>query len=425
MSELFRREAVDHQRQRFHGAIVLTRTWSYAALTVFLCGIVLALIAFSVRFGFTRKETVNGMVVPDRGLIRVAASQSGVITRIDVTEGQQVRAGDPLFLLSGERTSAQGDTQANINETLMARIARLRGELEQQDHQTHNKSREFDLRVANLASSVHKIDNELLAQRRRVQIVRENAENIADLAKSGAVSKATANDRAAELIEQESRLSGLERERLVLQREIATLEAGRIDLPLQAQREASELKRSIEELKQQITESEVKRQVVVRADQAGRVAGIVVDRGQAVVVDQRLASVLPEGSSLEVELYAPTRAVGFVHPGTQVLLRYEAFPYQKFGQFPGQVREVSLSTIPLSELQLNGAVSGSQPGSAGVNTNEPVYRIRVRLESQDVVAFGRAHMLKPGMQLAASLVLEHRTLAEWALEPMYGMTGRL
>ena len=83
--------------------------------------------------------------------------------------------------------------------------------------------------------------------------------------------------------------------------------------------------------------------------------------------------------------------------------------------------EVSLTTIPLNELQLAGAAMSSQTQ----NTSEPVYRVRVRLDAQDVIAAGRLQALKPGMQLSASLVLEHRTLVEWVLEPLFGITGRL
>jgi membrane fusion protein len=269
------------------------------------------------------------------------------------------------------------------------------------------------------------LDNELILQRKRVALIRDVVARITTLEKSGTVSKLAMTEKAADALEQESRLSAIELQRLNLQREIAALQAARLDLPHQAEREVSLLKRNMEELKQQISESEVRRQVVIRADQAGQIAGVVVNKGQAVSVDQRIASLLPLGSRLEAELYAPTRAAGFIGVGTQVLLRYEAYPYQKFGQFRGSVREISLNTIPLGELQNLGASFVNQINNSGGNASEPVYRIRVQLDTQEIQAFGRAHRLKPGMQLAASLVLEHRTLAEWALAPLYGMAGQL
>jgi membrane fusion protein len=406
VSDLFRRQAVDEQRQRFHGAIVLSRTWSPMVLTLFLCGVVGALVAFAFAFGFTRHETVNGVVIPDRGLLRLTAAQAGVVTQVHVAEGQLVQAGDPLFTISSEKASPHGDTQAAINATLQARVERLQAELAQHEQQVRNKAAELNARIANTQASLQNHEAELRLQQQRLQVLRDVAQRYPELVKTGAVSEVEAQEKAAEVIDQQSRLTALQRSRLALQRELGELQAALTDLPLQAEREASGLQRDIEALAQERAESEAKRAVIVRAAQAGRVATLLAEPGQSVAAAQALGNLLPTDSTLEAELYAPTRAIGFVHPGTEVQIRYDAYPYQKFGQFRGEVREVSASPLPGSNA-------------------EPLYRIRVRLDAQAIPALGAQHRLKPGMQLAASLVLEHRTLAEWALEPLFSMTGRL
>lgn len=419
--DLFRTEARDHKLQRFHGKVMLTRTWSYPVLTAFLCSLLLVIIVFSLMFGFTRKETVSGMVVPNQGLIRLAAPQSGILTHSHVKEGQQVMAGQALFVLLSERNSQQGAIQANINATLNQRIDYLQREMEQSRQQNTHKQQELNLRLANLRASLQVLANDLTHQRKRVQLIRDVADRIATLEKSGTVSKLALNEKTAEAMEQESRLAAIELQQLTLQREVTTLEAQRQDLPHQAEREISSINRNIEELKQQISESEAKREIVIRAEQTGTISAITVNLGQAITADQGMASLVPHGSILEVELYAPTRAAGFVQVGTPVLLRYEAFPYQKFGQFRATVREISQNTLPLGDLQNIGAAFVNQNYNAS-NAAEPVYRIRVALAEQSIQAYGRLHPLKPGMQLAASLVLEQRTVAEWALAPLYGIT---
>ncbi len=125
------------------------------------------------------------------------------------------------------------------------------------------------------------------------------------------------------------------------------------------------------------------------------------------------------GSQLEAELYAPSRSVGFVGPGMPVLLRYQAFPYQKFGQFRGVVREVSNAGQRPDEMSWPG-VAQANGGAA-----EPLYRVRVELERQSVRAYGIDRPLKSGMTLDASVVLERRRLYEWVLDPLYTTTGRL
>jgi membrane fusion protein len=422
MRDLFRSEAVAHKSQRFHGAVILTRTWSFPALTLFFAVLIAAIIAFACLFGFTRKETVTGMVVPNHGLIRLVAPQSGLVNRIEVSEGQEVRAGDLLFVLDSERDNARGGAQAAINASLASRIARLHEELEQLERQHINKREELEQRLRNLRATERMHEDELDLRRRKVHLAREAALRMGELAEGGSVPRNIAQEKNADLLDQESRLAAIGLEQMELKRQLASAVAAATDLPLQAAREASQLRRAIEELEQQSTESELRRQVFIRADQPGRIAGVVIDRGQSVGPDQRLASLLPSGSLLEVELYAPTRAAGFVRAGTEVLLRYDAFPYQKFGQFKGKVREVSLNAIPMNELQRMG---GRFPGGADGASSEPVYRIRVFLERQEVEAAGGIHVLKPGMQLSASLVLEKRTLVEWVLAPLAGIGKRV
>jgi len=157
----------------------------------------------------------------------------------------------------------------------------------------------------------------------------------------------------------------------------------------------------------------------VRATQDGIATGITAQPGQTVNVSQSLATVLPMNARLEAELYAPSRSAGFVKPGMTVMLRYQAYPYQKFGQYRGQVREVSSIAMRPEEMLLPGA---TLPTGA---TSEPLYRIRVTLEHQGVQAYGMEQPLKSGTALDASILLERRRLYEWILEPLYSITGRV
>jgi membrane fusion protein len=108
----------------------------------------------------------------------------------------------------------------------------------------------------------------------------------------------------------------------------------------------------------------------------------------------------------------PSRAIGFVEQGSKVVLRYQAFPYQKFGQQYGRVTEISLSALTPSEV---GTLGGRQ-------VSEPMYRVKVELEKQYVMAYGKAQPIKPGMALDADIMLDRRRLIEWVLGPVYGVT---
>jgi membrane fusion protein len=149
------------------------------------------------------------------------------------------------------------------------------------------------------------------------------------------------------------------------------------------------------------------------------VTAITAERGQAVSANQALASIIPAGSELEAQLYAPSRSAGFVKPGMDVLIRYQAYSYQKFGQARGRVREVSSTAMKPEELPLAGAALPAGGAS------EPLYRIRVALERQSILAYGEEQPLKAGAALDASVLLERRRLHEWVLEPLYTISGRL
>jgi membrane fusion protein len=106
-----------------------------------------------------------------------------------------------------------------------------------------------------------------------------------------------------------------------------------------------------------------------------------------------------------------------VRAGQQVLLRYRAYPYQKFGHYRGVIKSVSRSAIEPAELPSMYAAGTS--GSAA----EPLYRITVALARQDVTAYGRPVPLQPGMQLDADVLLERRRLIEWVFDPIFTLTG--
>lgn len=425
MTALFRQQAVDHQRERFHGVIVLKRHWSFSALTALLILLLGGLVAFAALAGFTRKESVRGVLVPQGGLLRVAAAQAGIITSLHVADGQDVQAGQLLFVIANERASALGSTASVVAQTLAMRRTQLQEQLGQQAAQTSNQLAALSQRIALVSMSLQQQDRELGLQRERVELIRDVAQRYPDLVRSGAVSEVEAKEKMTELIDQQAKLVSLQQARLVLQREITLLQAQRKQQPFEAEQQSLQLQREAQALAQQQAVNEADREIRVHAPKAGRIVALIAAPGQTVNLGQPLATLLPStgtndkpnDSTIEAELYAPARAIGFVQPGTAVWLRYEAFPYQKFGQFAGRVRELSRIAIPAGDLPLAGA--------AALQPADPVYRIRVQLAAQTVTtAAGTSQPLQPGMPVQASLVAERRTLFEWMFEPMLGMVVR-
>ena len=131
---------------------------------------------------------------------------------------------------------------------------------------------------------------------------------------------------------------------------------------------------------------------------------------------------------MQAELFAPSSAVGFLRPEQAVQLRYQAFPFQKFGHHPGQVLQVSrtpLQAAELASLPLATGTTSAAPDSSARPPGEPLYRITVELDRQTVQAYGVAQPLVAGMQLEADVLLDRRRLIEWIFEPLLSVSGRL
>jgi membrane fusion protein len=232
------------------------------------------------------------------------------------------------------------------------------------------------------------------------------------------VSAVQVQERQAELLDQQQRLADLTRARSAVERDLAAAQAEMRELRIQARRDEESGRRVINSTEQELTENEARRQILVRAPNDGVVTAITAHAGQPVASGQVLASVLPAGAELEALLYAPSRAAGFLKPGMTVVIRYQAYPYQKFGQAFGTVREVSHTALTPEEL----ASSRAAPWASAAS--EPLYRVRVALPRQTVTAFGSEVPLRSGALLDASVLLESRRLYEWVLEPLYTVRGR-
>jgi membrane fusion protein len=415
---LFREEALGSQRQRLYGTIVLEST-SLRGIGLSICaGMLISVIAFFWSFGFARKESVSGVVVPEAGLWRIASQQTGLVVERRVSEGDLVKQGDVIYVISSEKDSmTRGSTQAAIGASLVTRVERLKSERARQQAQATQQAASLVLRRNALDAQVEQITKEIALQLRRIAIADASLRRLVDLQTTGFVSEAQVNDKSADLIDQQSRLGALERNKASLKSDLEIINADLRDLPLRSNREASAIDRAMAELDQGIAENESQRRAVVIAGMSGRVTALAASPGQFVFANQNLATILPGYGSLEAELYVPTRAIGFVKPGTKALLRYHAFPYQKFGQYEGVVKEVSSSAMPPAEIS---PIYAKDPSST-----EPMYRVRVKIAEQYVKTVNGEEAIKVGMQLDSSLVLEYRRLYEWIIDPILGMAGRL
>ena len=419
MPNLFRPEALEHRQRDWLGSIQLVRPVSLTLLTAFVVVAAAAVAAYLVGGEYTRKARVSGYLVPDRGLIRLMAPQAATVVENRVAEGRAVRQGDVLFVLAVGQSTSSGDAQTVIQSSLASRerslqeAARQRGLLEQ------NQLASLELQIGNMRRELDSMGGEADLQRQRLALAQKTLAQLESLHSNNFVSSAQVQTKAEEILGLKAQLQSLERQRATQMREIAMLEAQRRELPLRAQAARGEIDRDLAAVAQASAENEAKQSLVVRAPQDGVVTAVLADVGQSVTTNVPLASLLPAGAKLQAQLFAPSSAVGFVRAHQAVQLRYQAFPYQKFGHQAGEVVQVARS--PLQAAELAGLPLQHDAAAAG----EPLYRITVALDQQTVAAYGQAQALSPGMQLEADVLLDRRRLIEWLFEPVLGIASRV
>ena len=330
------------------------------------------------------------------------------------SEGASVRAGDVLYVLSVDAANVS----VNVRETLTARERSLQGAARQQAELERERAQTLDRQVATMRGELAQIDAEARLHEQRLALSEQALARLESLRADNFISAAQVQAKSEELLGLRAQAQSLQRQRAAQLREIEQLLARRRELPLQTQVAQGELERDMAEIAQQQAENDSRRRIEIRAPQDGTVTGVVAQPGQSVNASVALASLLPADARLQAHLFAPSSAVGFVKPDQPVLLRYQAFPYQKFGLQGGQVAQVSRSPLQASELA--GVPLPKSDGEA-----EPLYRITVTLDKQAVAAYGREQALSPGMQLEADVMLDRRRLIEWIFEPLLGLASRV
>lgn len=416
LDDIFRKEAIDEKRSGL-GCPIKPIGITVPVLSGFLVLILICTLIFLALAKYARKETVMGQVTPTDGAFRITATMTGVAAEILVTEGQPVKAGQELGSITSNPVLGNGNTLVESLQLIQATQRRAQEQnaiarLQQIDRQTD----EMAARRTGLSLDMARIADAAVLLDKRKRLQQENLAAYRKLAQRGMVSPAAVRQHTDGLLAIQQQTKQAERESGLQRSQLAQLEAqlGR----LQAERRMVESDAS--SYKAQLREREVQFEALhagkLVSPVSGTVAALLVHAGASVIAGQALAVVIPQSANprsgpLQVELWAPSRAVGFVRPGAKVRLMYDAFPYQTFGVGHGTVRDVS--GTPLSPAELN----------APANTEE-LYRIRVSLDQASLTAYGRVWTLVPGMRLSADLILEEQSLAEWVLGPIRAVKRR-
>lgn len=403
---LFRHQVTQARKDAWLGGVQLPKSRMAWPMAILAASTMLAIVLLLAFGGYTRKERVQGRLVPSAGLVEVAATGHATVASLHVREGQSVEAGQALLELSADPDSpalpARGVGES-IDRQLRRQRQSLAAELASADDSERGLRDALDERIALLERQFVAATAERGLRQRQAADATALIERIRPLLEQQIVSAVQMQQYETTALDAQAQAQFARQQRLQVQEELADARAQLAALPRTAESLRGQSKRALADVEQAIARNEVQRGRVLRATRAGVVSGLAVAPGQSVATGQRLLSIIPVDSSLRAELWVPSRAVGTLAVGGDVSMRYEAFPHQKFGRQPGDI--VDIGGVALSPDEIRERT--------GITVPEPSYRVMVEPLRQRIAGDAGRTLAPPvGMLLEADLLLEHRRLRD-------------
>lgn len=417
---LFRKEVLESHTKHAYGKVILIHPVSNYALLA-LAFVILFILGTLVVVGtYTQHTTVSGVLEPQKGIVKLFATQTGILKEQRVQEGQIVQKGEVLLVFVSEHLGTDGrPVEEDVNAKLVERLNELHHELSGtlRLHETNAASMKESL--SSLVSSQKTLHAEIQTQTKRVQSAEKTLAVYENLEKSGFSPNILTQQKSEDLMDQQLRLEDLKKSEISTESDIARLQHDLADIPLQVEVSKAQVGRTISDTETELSKEQNTHEWSVVSPCSGVVTSLTITHNQTASVNVPLVTIVPSDSGLRATLYAPSQALGFVHVGQDVRIKLDAFSFQKFGFIKGKVTEIANS--PSMESELSFGTRFAANAAPGAVVPEPYYRIQVNLDQQFVLAYGVHQQLRPGMQLTADIQMETRRLYEWVLEPLYSM----
>lgn len=370
------------------------RGLAWALLAVFALGTIA-----SIAISMPEKVTAQFVLTPVRGADPVKAIRGGVVTELLAVEGQVVAQGDLLVTLRSD-SAANQTAELQTIETQLAgsgdSYLNARRKLESVQLTDDQEARKLESRVRHL-------DNLLSHKRQQLTLTERMKDSYEKLFREGIASQAQLTAKLIEVSELASEVERLATEQSDTRAELEKLK-------LTGATRQTEFKEFERDLKEKTKTGEIRaealksglsnidgNQVRLMATCSGVVLKLKVrDKGALVSEGETVAELACGGNQLVAELTVPESGVGKLKLDQGVKLKYDAFPYQRFGAKHGRLTWLS---------------PAKGEGSAN-------FTARVELTEKEIAVKGQQRSLNAGMTGTAEIVVGKRTLLSYVFEPI-------
>ena len=413
---LFRQEAINYQKAKWMGKALLIK--GYSAWFVFLLSIVFIIVlVLAAIFGtYTRRINVPGEITTQPRAINLFSTQQGFIINSHVKVGDKVKKGDPIYELDVSQTTQLGNVTQKTIESINNQIKNISEIIE-----TLKKNKQITLNALKQQideyNKFHQ-DSLLLVKNaeKGMSEMYESMQNYADYQKKGLINNEQFNNQRYLYYQQQNSYQFLQNQIIQENLSIIQLNSELVTKIADFDNKISEYQFQLNALQRQLTEVNAKGTLIISAPSDGRIESLSVTDGQMVKTDDSLAQLIPANTdSYYLVLWAPNESVPYISVNDKINIRYEAYPYQKFGQFSGKI--MSISKVPASSQEMS--TYSSSPLSQNNINYQAYYKVMVSLDKQQMAKFNNKIKLTNGMKADITLFLEKRPIYQWMLSPFY------
>ena len=413
---LFRQEAINYQKAKWMGKALLIKGCS--AWLVFLLSIIFIIVLIlAVIFGtYTRRINVPGEITTQPRAINLFSTQQGFIINSHVKVGDKVKKGDPIYELDVSQTTQLGNVTQKTIESINNQIKNISEIIE-----TLKENKQITLNALKQQideyNKFHQ-DSLLLVKNaeKGMSEMFESMQNYADYQKKGLINNEQFNNQRYLYYQQQNSYQFLQNQIIQENLSIIQLNSELVTKIADFDNKISEYQFQLNALQRQLTEVNAKGTLIISAPSDGRIESLSVTDGQMVKTDDSLAQLIPANTdSYYLVLWAPNESVPYISVNDKINIRYEAYPYQKFGQFSGKI--MSISKVPASSQEMS--TYSSSPLSQNNINYQAYYKVMVSLDKQQMAKFNNKIKLTNGMKADITLFLEKRPIYQWMLSPFY------
>ena len=174
-----------------------------------------------------------------------------------------------------------------------------------------------------------------------------------------------------------------------------------------------ELKNKKNSVDMEIIKYQQEKSYIIRSPIDGVISSIIYQDGQYTNLQKPLAKILPSDAELVAELFIPVKQSGFLRKKNTIIIRYDAYPYERFGTAKAKITEISQSILTDKEED--------NPITIG----QPYYKVIALLDRQFMTIYGEKKKIQHGMTISAVVVGSKRKLWQWILDPLFSFYGDL